>query len=300
MAKRILVLGSGFAGLWAAIGAARRRDDLGLGTADIEIAVITREPFHDIRVRNYESDLEACRLPLRTLLDPVGVQTVVGEVERIDVAASSVQVESAPSPHIGYDRLVVALGSQLIRPPIAGFSEFAFDIDTWTGASRLRVHLTNLTADPKRVGAGTVVVVGAGLTGIEAATAMVHRLETVWSGVADAPTRRVVLVDHNPHVGSDMGDDARPVIERALAELGIETIGGATVTAIRPEGVELQGLDGVGQGARLLPATTVIWCAGDACEPDRRAAAGPDRSTRAGSGRPLSPSAGHRSSVRGR
>lgn len=96
---------------------------------------------------------------------------------------------------------------------------------------------------------------------------MVHRLETVWSGVADAPTRRVVLVDHNPHVGSDMGDDARPVIERALGELGIETIGGATVTVIRPEGVELEGLDGVGQGARLLPATTVIWCAGMRANP---------------------------------
>ena len=58
------------------------------------------------------------------------------------------------------------------------------------------------------------VVVGAGLTGIETASELPEMLSR---GVGRRATPRVILVDHNPHVGSDMGESARPVIENALA-----------------------------------------------------------------------------------
>jgi|tagenome__1003787_1003787.scaffolds.fasta_scaffold20396453_2 hypothetical protein len=64
---RLVVLGAGFAGLWAAIGAARRLDD---GEA-AEILVIDRNPYHNIRVRNYEVDLSDSALPLADLLDRI-------------------------------------------------------------------------------------------------------------------------------------------------------------------------------------------------------------------------------------
>jgi len=70
---RILVLGAGFAGLWAAIGAARKLDEIGAQSADVEILVVDRNPYHNIRVRNYEVDLSEAAIPLATLLDPVGV-----------------------------------------------------------------------------------------------------------------------------------------------------------------------------------------------------------------------------------
>ncbi len=53
---RIVVLGAGFAGLWAAIGAARKRDEIG-ANSDIEIRLVDRNPYHNVRVRNYEADL---------------------------------------------------------------------------------------------------------------------------------------------------------------------------------------------------------------------------------------------------
>ena len=56
-AKRILVLGGGFAGLWAAVGAARKLDELGHGPGAVEVTLVNRDAFHGIRVRNYESDL---------------------------------------------------------------------------------------------------------------------------------------------------------------------------------------------------------------------------------------------------
>jgi NADH dehydrogenase len=49
--KRVLVLGSGFAGLWAALGAARRLDELDAADT-VDVTVISAQPFHDIRVRN--------------------------------------------------------------------------------------------------------------------------------------------------------------------------------------------------------------------------------------------------------
>ena len=65
--QRILVLGGGFAGLWAAVGAARKLDQLGVGSNDVAITLVNRDPFHCIRVRNYEADLR----PVRVRLDDV-------------------------------------------------------------------------------------------------------------------------------------------------------------------------------------------------------------------------------------
>lgn len=112
-AKRVLVLGSGFAGLWAALGAARRLDELGRPDA-VEIAVISSQPFHDIRVRNYEADLSACRIPLRDLLDPVGVGHITADVTGIDASAAT--VTTADGETHGYDRLVLAVGSKVAKP----------------------------------------------------------------------------------------------------------------------------------------------------------------------------------------
>ena len=82
----VLVLGSGFAGLWAALGAARRLDELGVTPGDVEITVISSQPYHDIRVRNYEADLTPCRIPLQDVLDPAGVAHITADVTAIDAA----------------------------------------------------------------------------------------------------------------------------------------------------------------------------------------------------------------------
>ena len=75
--QRIVIVGGGFAGLWSAVGAARRRGELGIPTADLEITLVNRDAFHAIRVRNYEADLSNVRVALDAVLDPVGVRHVV-------------------------------------------------------------------------------------------------------------------------------------------------------------------------------------------------------------------------------
>jgi len=254
---RILILGAGFAGLWAAIAAARRRDEAGSRTTDIEILVVDRHPYHNIRVRNYEVDISDVAIPLAGLLDPVGVKHLVASVETVDTAKQQVSVASARGREIlSYDLLVLALGSELVRPAIPGLADNSFDVDTYAAALKLNRHLASLREQPASPGRNTVAVVGAGFTGIEVAAEMPQKLRD-----AGLPGEyRVILLDPNPVVGATIGDQARPVINEALSALGVETRLGVRVDGVDAGGVKLAG-------GETIPTRTLIWCGGMAASP---------------------------------
>ncbi|MET0701426.1 MAG: FAD-dependent oxidoreductase [Mycobacterium sp.] len=254
----VVVIGAGFAGLWAALGAARRLDELGLPADEVTVTVLSSVAYHDIRVRNYEADLASCRIPLGQIFDPVGVVHLAATVTAIDPDAHTVTVDcDGASRTVRYDRLVLAAGSAVVRPDIPGLRQYGFDVDTYAGATRLAAHLTRLGQGPSTPAATTAVVVGAGLTGIETACELPARLASLFGAVQP---RRVVLVDHNPLVGSDMGDSARPVIAQALADLGVETLMGTGVTAVGADTVTMST-------GEVVPAATVVWCAGMRASP---------------------------------
>ncbi|WJR80498.1 NAD(P)/FAD-dependent oxidoreductase [Bradyrhizobium sp. NP1] len=254
---RILVLGAGFAGLWAAIGAARKRDELGVRAKDTEILVVDRNPYHNIRVRNYEVDISDAAIPLAGVLDPIGVKHLVGDVQAIDPARQEVVVKTNRGEEsLAHDRLVLTLGSELVRPPIPGLAKYSFDVDTYAAATRLDAHLAALGKRGASQGRSTVVVVGAGFTGIEVATEMPGKLDR--AGVTG--DRRIVLVDPNPVVGATIGEHARPIINEALAALGVETRLGVKVTAVEANGLALSS-------GEFIAAQTVIWCAGMRASP---------------------------------
>ena len=257
--QRVLVLGAGFAGLWSALGAARALDERGIGPDRVEVAVVNATPFHSIRVRNYEPDLAGTRVALADILDPVDVRLVVADIVGLNIADRTVAcIAAGTALQLPYDRMVFALGSRLLRPPIPGLREHAFDIDTYEAAMRLGAHLSGLAHARRSSGRDAVLVVGAGLTGIEVATEMAGRLGPT---LADPQTRpRVILADHAARIGSDMGEEARAVIAEALAALRVETRPGISVTAIDPGGATLA------TGERI-DARTVVWCAGMEASP---------------------------------
>ncbi|WP_298872569.1 NAD(P)/FAD-dependent oxidoreductase [uncultured Bradyrhizobium sp.] len=249
---RIVVLGAGFAGLWAAIGAARMREMIGDAGRDIEIRLIDRNPYHNIRVRNYEVDLSEVALPLSQLLDPIGVAHGIGEIEAVDPGRRLISLVTRNGEEtLSYDRLVLALGSEVMRPDIPGLAEHAFDVDTYAAALRLEGHLISLGRSAPSPGRSTVVVVGAGFTGIEVAAEMPERL--MRAGVTGS--RRIILVDHNPTIGATIGAEARPVIATALSSLDVETRLGVRVASVEASGVRLNS-------GEFIQAQTVIWCAG--------------------------------------
>ena len=249
--KHIVVIGGGFAGLWAAMGAAKRLDEAS-DNADIAITLVNRDEWHAIRVRNYETNISDARLPLGPLLEQAGVELVIGEVTDIDTDQRVVTVSGAgdageKSRTLGWDRLVLAAGSALVRPDIPGLAEFGFSIDTWDDADRLNTHLQEL-AD--RVAGSSVLIVGAGMTGVELACEMPARLRGL--GIEQP---RVILADSSDEIGSSFGNEARPVITDALITLGVEALPSVNVTEIDRKGATL------GEGSRI-DAATIVWTAG--------------------------------------
>ncbi|CAG9203475.1 NADH dehydrogenase [Paraburkholderia tropica] len=252
MSRRILIIGAGFAGMWSALSAARLLDEA--GRADVEVALIAPEPHLHVRPRLYEEGPENMKAPLTDIFREAGVKFVQGSVARIDVARREVEGVDADQRAftMSYDRLVLATGSKLFRPAIAGLAEHAFSVDQIDEAAELEAHIRDLAQLPDTPARNTVVVAGGGFTGIETAAEMPARLRAALGSSAQV---RVIVVERNEALGPDLGPGPRPVIEQALGELGVQWKLGQGVTAVDAHGVTLA--DG-----EHIAANTVIWTAG--------------------------------------
>jgi NADH:ubiquinone reductase (H+-translocating) len=251
---RIVIIGAGFAGMYAALSAARLRDIQGVSPEELEIALVAPEPTLVVRPRLYEPKPETLTAPLLDVLRAIDVVYVQGSAETIDTKSRAVKIVTAKGTKksLSYDRLVVATGSRLFRPNIPGLAEHGFSVDQLDDATALDRHLHSLADRPALNGRDTVVVAGGGFTGIETATEMPARLRAIFGKEARP---RVIIVDRNSAIAPDMGAGPRPVIEEALSKLGVETRLGTGVASLDKSGVTLS------DGERI-EAETVIWAAG--------------------------------------
>jgi len=223
----VVIIGGGFAGVWSAAGAA-----LACRDADLRITLIAPNEHLVLRPRLYEPEPEPATVELSRILEPIGVEHLRASVSTIDTDR---RVVVADDDEIGYDRLVLAAGSRLVRPEGLPGVERLFDIDTLDGARRLTDHLRDRAEY-------SVVVVGAGFVGLEAATELAAR-------------GRVLLVDQSDVVGAPLGPGPREVIEAALDELGIECRLGTTLTETG------DGYAVLSDGSKV-DADAVVWSVG--------------------------------------
>jgi len=251
---RLVIIGAGFAGMYAALSAARLRDIKGVSPEELEIALVAPEPTLVVRPRLYEPKPETLTAPLLDVLKAIDVVYIKGSAETIDTASRIVQVATANNKRqsLAYDRLVVATGSRLFRPNIPGLAEHGFSVDNLDDAIALDKHLHGLAKRSASNGRDTVVVAGGGFTGIEAATEMPARLRAILGKDARP---RVIIVERNSAIAPDMGEGPRPIIEEALRKLGVETRLGAGVASLDNSGITLS------DGERI-ETETVIWAAG--------------------------------------
>lgn len=257
--KRILIVGAGFAGMYAALSAARLRDKRGVSPDALEITVVAPEPRLVIRPRLYERAPETMVAPLAELFDAVAVRYEQGRIDVIDaVSQSAVTVgPDGTRRSLRYDRLVLAAGSQGVKPDIPGLAQYGFSVDQLEDAIALDHHLNALAKRPPSATRDTVVVIGGGFTGIEVATEMPSRLRAVLGPKASV---RVIIVDRNDAIASAMGPNPRPLIENALREEGVQTRLGVGVSALNESSVTLS--DG-----QSIESATVIWAGGFRANP---------------------------------
>lgn len=251
MRKQILIIGAGFAGMWAALSAARLADK---NQQDIDITVIAPQPELRVRPRFYESAVQTLVAPLQPLFDVTGVTFLRGTVEKILPDSKEVSwkdIHGETRLH-RYDRLVLASGSQVNRSMVAGAAEHAFDLDQLESAAVLEQHLQDLAKQPESKARNTVVVCGGGFTGIEMALELPGRLRDILG--ADAKTR-VVVVERGAQPGARWSQELRDVIAEASTELNVEWMVNAEVESVDASGVTLK--DG-----QTIASQTVIWTVG--------------------------------------
>ncbi len=251
MKQRILIVGAGFGGMWSALSATRLLDQHGRN--DVEVVVLAPQAELRVRPRFYEPDVHKMVAPLGDLFDAVGVTFVKGFAERIDVEGKRVGYRGVDGQfaELSYDRLVLATGSQVVRPAMAGV-EHAFDVDQLEEAVRLDRHIQSLAERPASPRRNTVVVAGGGFTGIETAAEMPARLRAALGEDADV---RVIVVDRGSEIGGALGEGPRKAIVEASTELGIEWRLNSGVASVDAAGVTLFS------GERI-EADTVIWTVG--------------------------------------
>lgn len=253
MSKQILIIGTGFSGMWSALSAARLRHLEGKQEA-VEITIISPQPELHIRPRLYEADLAGMNPSLVELFKAANVRYIAGSVQQIhpkDHAVNYTDAGGKPQS-ISYDKLVLAAGSTLFRPAIPGLKEHAFSVDQLSEAQELQDHLHALAQRPAGKARNTVVVCGGGFTGIETAAEMPARLRAILG--EDAETE-VIIVERNEAIGPDLGAGPRPVIEQSLRDKGVILRLGSAVESVDAGGVT------TASGERI-EADTVIWTAG--------------------------------------
>lgn len=248
MKQQVLILGAGFAGMWAALSAARLTDLH--DRDDIEITVLAPQPELRIRPRFYEAGVESFAAPLLPLFAATGVKFIAGVASEIDTASKQVWYHTAQEQlaAVHYDRLVMATGSQ-INPIFPGAKEHAFNVDQLESAACLEQHLTQLAQQADSEARNTVVVCGGGFTGIELATELPARLRAI---LGDATSIRVIIADRSPVVGGRYSQELCDVIKQASDELGVEWMLNAEIAAISEQGVTFKNGDFIASNTVII------------------------------------------------
>jgi NADH dehydrogenase FAD-containing subunit len=241
MQHRIVVLGAGYAGTHAAGRLARR-----LHPDDTRITLVNADPDFVERVRMHQlaTGQDLPRRPLNDVFAGTGVTVRPARVAAVDVDRRTVAViDEHGADEIAYDTLVYALGSTAADHGVPGVAEHAHHVASREAALRLRDRLRDLGAG------GTVLVVGGGLTGIEAATE-----------IAESRPDLDVAIAARAGVGDWLGDKARRHLRAVLDRLGITVHEHADITRVDGTGV----VTGAG---RRIPTELTVWTAGFAVHP---------------------------------
>ncbi|MCA2201199.1 NAD(P)/FAD-dependent oxidoreductase [Streptomyces sp. SMS_SU21] len=241
MKHRIVVLGAGYAGAFAAGNLARR-----LSPADTEITVVNAAPEFVERMRLHQ--LAAGRdLTFRRLADVfagTGVRLRLARVTGVAPERRTVSLTGEDGDaELAYDTLLYALGSSVAHHGVPGVAEHAFDVTGLSSALRLRERLAGLD------GGSTVLVVGEGLTGIETATEFAE----------SRPDLSVALAARG-ELGAWLSPKARRHLRRAFDRFGITVHEHTAVEAVEP--ARAVAADGTS-----LPADVTVWSAGFAVHP---------------------------------
>ena len=263
-AHHFVIVGGGFAGLWATRA---------LASAPVRITLIDRHNHHLFQPLLYQvatAGLSAPDIaaPLRHILrKQANVEVRLAEVAAI--APQEKHVVLADGTTIAYDALLLATGATHAYFGHDEWARHAPGLKTLDDALQLRRHLllaferAEAETDPgKRAAWLSFAIVGGGPTGVELAGTLAeiarHTLKNEFRRI-DPSQARVRLVEAGQRVLASFPDTLSEKARRQLERLGVEVVTGTPVSDITDEGYRL--------GDTFVPAKTVVWAAGVAASP---------------------------------
>ncbi|MCK0111113.1 NAD(P)/FAD-dependent oxidoreductase [Ornithinimicrobium sp. F0845] len=272
---RVIIIGSGFGGLFAARALAR---------ADVDIRLIARTTHHLFQPLLYQvatgilAPGEIAPATREVLAHQDNVQVEMGDVTDIDLDARTVTAATlGVARTYGYDHLIVAAGANQSWFGNDQFAEYAPGMKSVDDALELRgrifgaFELAELAAaagrDEEAEALTTFVVVGAGPTGVEMAGQLAElsrrTLRHDFRHI-DPRTAKIYLMDAADAVLGSFDESLRDKTRTALEKLGIDVLLGAKVVDVDARGLEYE--DEAGERHRI-EALTKVWAAGVAASP---------------------------------
>jgi NADH:ubiquinone reductase (H+-translocating) len=260
--SRVVIIGAGFAGLWAAQALARSR------STPVDILLLDSNNYHTFlpllyQVASAELEPEDIVYPVRSILRKRSRERFLMErVTEIDLASR--QVKTADHS-FSYDYLILAAGSASYFFGVPGAAENAFELKTLEQGIALRNHIlfhferALCETDPqRRKQMLTFAIVGGGPTGVELAGALAELIrgpvKKDYPGL-DLREVKVVLLESSGHLLASFPAKLQNYALEHLRQMGVDVRLGSTVSLITPQSVELK--DG-----NTIPTETAIWTAG--------------------------------------
>lgn len=258
IAKRVVIIGAGFAGL----NAARELS----GVDGIEVTVIDRENHHLFQPLLYQVAMAALSpadiaVPIRSLLNAANVRVIKAAAQSVDVAARTVATDVGSIP---YDYLLLACGAQHSYFGHEEWEPFAPGLKNLSQATEVRRRVLEAfeaaerESDPQRRRSFlTFIVIGGGPTGVELAGAIGEMSRYTLAKdfrAIDPRQTRVILIEAGKRILPAFDTRLAARAMRDLESLGVQVWTGAPVTNVNAEGVSV--------GAEQVGSATVLWAAG--------------------------------------
>jgi len=272
---RIVIVGGGAAGLELATRLGRtlgRRDRASITLVDKSRLHVWKPLLHEVASGTLESETDSLEYIAHARWNHYRYR--IGALDGLDRARRRIHVAPScdedgrtviPRRVIGYDTLVIAVGSVSNDFGAPGVAQFATRLDSLEEATRFNRRLinaclrANAQTEPLRPGQLRCAIIGAGATGVELAAELHKTMRDIGSYNLDSididKQVRIDLIEAAPRVLPPLSPGLAEATHAHLRDLGINVRTRTRVVAVHADEVELEG-------GEFIPAELIVWAAG--------------------------------------
>lgn len=259
--KKIIILGTGYAG----VHAAKRLHKKFKKDSNIEITIIGKNPYHTLMTELHEVaggriDEDGVQINLQRIFSGKKVNVVLDEITEVDFDKKTLSSETKT---YDYDYLVIGAGSEPAFFGVPGVKENGLTIWSLEDALNIREHIENMFRKAakernaeKRKSMLTFVVAGAGFTGVEVLGELIEwkrKLSRNYN--IDEKEVKLMLVEALDKILPILNDNLIVKAERYLLKHGVEILKSSPIINVEKDSTILK--DG-----RKIDTNTLIWTCG--------------------------------------